>query len=500
MDLKSDALFSALIEAAVDGIVVIDTRGTVLVYSAACERLFGYPADEIIGQNVSMLMPSPYLEAHDGYLAKYLRTGEKRGVGTGREVVGRRKDNTTLPMYLSLGESEIDGQRIFVGIIHDLSAIRSAEHKGEASDRYLANIVSSSGDIIVSKTLDGIVTSWNAAAERIFGYTAEEMIGKSISVIVPPERQSEEWDILRHIRAGELIERFETTRRCKDGTDIIVSLSISPLRDASGKVIGASKIARDVTEQHKIEKKAINLLSELAHVSRLGAMGQMTAAIAHELNQPLTAITNYISAAKRTLSSHESEPVIVRALGMMEHAAAQTLRAGGIIRNLRDFVDKHESRHEPEDLNKVVEEAAALGLLGASDSGVKTRCHLDRTLGPVRIDKIQIQQVLLNLIRNSMEAMAPARKGELILSTGPDGPGFAQVTVADTGPGLSPEVAMRLFQPFTTTKKKGMGIGLNICHSIVEAHGGCIWVLPSAGVGTAFRIRLPFADLVGGVE
>ena len=489
-----DTLFAALIATAADGIVVIDACGIVQTYSPACERLFGYSAAEVIGSNVKMLMPEPFHGGHDQYLSNYRRTGERRIIGIGREVIGRRRNATTFPMYLSVGEGEIAGQAIFVGIIHDLSALRAAERSREASDRHLANIVESSDDIILSKTLDGVVMSWNAAAERIFGYAAGEMIGQPIARILPPDRLSEEDDILRRVRAGEHITHYETVRRHKDGHDIIVSLSVSPVRDADGRIMGASKIARDVTEQRKTENKAAELQFELLHVSRLSAMGQMTAAIAHEVNQPLTAVANYVSAARRTISSLDAGAAVTKAREFMEKAAEQTLRAGAIIRNLRDFVEKRESQHAPHDINKIVTEAVALGLAGTAHIAVKIRLDLDPTLAPVLIDKIQIQQVLLNLIRNSVEAMAATRERELVLSTAPDEPGFVAVTVADSGPGLPEQVAAHLFQPFTTTKEQGMGIGLNICQSIVEDHGGRIWLLPDVRKGAAFRIRLPLAS------
>lgn len=491
IDAASDTLFSALIATAVDGIVVIDADGIVQIFSPACERLFGYSPDEVIGNNVKMLMPQPFRHEHDQYLANYRGTGERRIIGVGREVTGQRKDGTTFPMYLSVGEGWIGRQQIFVGIIHDLSALHAAEQKQEASDRHLANIVESSDDVILSKTLDGIVTSWNAAAERIFGYTAEEMIGQSITAIIPPDRLSEEEEILRRVRIGDRISHFETTRRHRNGHEIIVSLSISPVRDAKGTIVGASKIARDVTEQRRAEDRTAELQFELLHASRLSAMGQMTAAIAHEVNQPLTAIANYVSAARRTISSIEKNVAVTKASDFMEKAAEQTLRAGAIIRNLRDFVEKRESRREPHDINQVVSEAVALGMAGAAHTDVRVKFDLDSTLPPVLIDKIQIQQAVLNLIRNSIEAMAAVKERELVLSTALDGSGFVSVTVSDTGPGLSDEVAERLFKPFSTTKEQGMGIGLSICHSVVEDHGGSVCLLPDTCKGAAFRIRLP---------
>jgi len=493
--MKSNALFEALIATAVDGIVVIDARGTVQIYNAACERLFGYAPDEVIGHNVKMLMPRPYRTEHDEYLANYRRSKEKRIIGIGREVLGRRKDATTFPMYLSVGEGRSSEQAFFVGIIHDLSALRSEKSERAALDRQLANIVESSEDIILSKTLDGVVTSWNAAAERIFGYTAQEIIGRSIAIIIPPDRLAEEEEILKRIRAGEQIKHYETVRRRKDGGEVAVSLTISPVRDAAGKIIGASKIARDVTERQRAEAKAANLRAELFHASRLSAMGRMTAAIAHEVNQPLTAVTNYVNAAKRLLAALEGGAAVSNAREMMEKAVAQTLRAGSIIRNLRDFAEKRDSVREVHDLNGVVEEAVALGLAGAAEANATIRANLGPDLPPVLIDKIQIQQVVLNLIRNSVEAMADSARREIAVSTGTDGPDFVAITIADTGPGLPEEIAARLFQPFTTTKDQGMGIGLNICRSIVEDHGGQIWLMPDVEQGATFRIQLPLAGL-----
>ncbi|HWA89428.1 MAG TPA: PAS domain S-box protein [Rhizomicrobium sp.] len=496
-DPRSSALFEALISTAVDGIIVIDTEGKIQIYNAACERLFGYGLREVVGRNVKVLMPEPYRAEHDGYLANYHSSGEKRIIGIGREVVGRRKDGTTFPMYLSVGEGDAGGNRFFVGIIHDLSEIKAKEKERADSDRRLASIVESSEDIILSKTLDGVVTSWNGAAERIFGYTAEEMIGRSIAAIVPPDLWNEEKNILRRIRDGEQVKNYETRRRRKDGGLVEVSLTISPLRDAAGNIVGASKIGRDVSERKKAERHAADLRAELFHASRLSAMGRMTAAIAHEVNQPLTAVTNYVSAARRLLGA-EQPAVLPRTRDMLEKAAEQALRAGAIIRNLRDFSEKRDSERSLENINQIVEEAVSLGLAGASVVHVAIDVRLTPDLPSLLIDKIQIQQTVLNLIRNAVEAMTGWPKRQIVVSSGWDGADFVHVTVADTGPGLPPHIAECLFEPFTTTKENGMGIGLNICRSIVEDHGGEIVLMPEVEEGAAFRIRLPVSGQIEG--
>jgi two-component system, LuxR family, sensor kinase FixL len=364
---RDDALFRTLITTAVDGIIVIDELGIMSIYNDAARSLFGYSAEEVLGKNVSMLMPSPYREEHDAYLEHYRHTGEKRIIGIGREVVGRRKDGTTFPMYLSVGEGVLEEKRIFVGIVHDLTA------------------------------------------------------------------------------------RSITARRMQD------------------------------------------LQSELLHVSRLSAMGQMTAAIAHELNQPLTAVLNYINAARRTIPAKDAQSA--RALELIEKAAAQTSRAGQIIRQLRDFVEKRETSRAEANLNLVIEEAVSLAAVGSADANVKLTMELEPKLPPLMIDKIQVQQVLINLIRNSLEAMQQTLVRELRITTAPERDEVI-VTISDTGPGLAPEIANRLFHPFVSTKEKGMGIGLSICRTIVEAHGGRIWAEANERGGAAFHVSLPCPNLV----
>ena len=477
---NGDTLFKALIATAVDGIVIVDSAGTVQVYNDACALLFGYAPGEVIGRDIRVLMPE-----HDGHLSPH--SGR---AGIGGEVKGRRKDGSTFPMYLSVGEGLADGAKIFVCVIRDLTQLKSEIAKREDANQLLAQIVQSSDDAIISKTLDGTIMSWNKAAERIFGYTAAEAIGASITILIPPSRLMEEEHILSEMRAGHSIEHFETVRCHKNGSEVQVSLSVSPIRDSQGRIVGAAKIARDIGERKQAEIRMQLLQAELAHVARLSSMGQMSSAIAHELNQPLTAINNYVQAARRVLE-HDEMDATLRASAMIDKASTQVLRAGAIIRNMRDFIEKRESTRISADLNGVVRQAIDLGLAGLAHHDVLLRLDLDECLLPVLIDKVQIQQVLVNLIRNGMEAMEAVDRRELLIATALDG-GFAEVTVRDTGPGLREDVQKRLFQPFVTTKVNGMGIGLTICQSIVEAHGGSIRALCDGAPGAAFRFRVPF--------
>jgi two-component system sensor kinase FixL len=361
---NSDVLFRALIATAVDGIMVIDEQGRIEVYNEACARMFGYRADEVVGQNVKMLMPPPYHEGHDDYLSRYRETGEARIIGIGREVVGRRKNGTTFAMYLSVGEGRFDGRRIFLGIVHDIS-----------------------------------------------------------------ERKAD-------------------------------------------------------------EQRIQELQKEVLHATRLTTAGQLSAALAHELNQPLTAIMNYSGALKSLAERNQgADGDMMRDIAT--RIGEQTERAGEIIRRLRGFVSKREPDQVAQDLNSVIEESMALGFVGAADTSVKLRSNLAKGLPPVAMDKIQIQQVMVNLVRNAVEALQDSPRRLLTISTAHDGDEFVRVSVADTGPGLPKEVAASLFQPFVTTKSQGLGIGLSICRTIIETHRGRLWMESNKGGGAVFHFRLP---------
>ena len=491
----TDALFRTLIATAVDGIIVIDMKGSIQVYNAACERLFGYSAEEAVGQNVKMLMPSPYHEEHDGYLSRYRVTGEKRIIGIGREVVGRRKDGAIFPMYLSVGEGILDGQGIYVGIIHDLTERKKSDAALIEREARLSSILDTGPDAIVAIDEFGRIESFSAAAVRLFGYSEKEIIGQNVKLLMPsPYREEHDAYLARYRVTGEKhiigIGRIVVGQR-RDGTTFPIELAVGEVWIGKRRLF--TGFIRDITERQGTEQRLQDLQSELLHVSRLSAMGQMASALAHELNQPLTAIMNYVKAATRTMSALEGSQV-EKAREWMEKATNQTARAGQIIRRLRDFIEKRESSRTYENLNKVVEEAIALGLVGSADTNVKVHLELDHGVPSNLIDKIQIQQVLINLIRNAIEAMHDSPRRDLTIRTTAEG-NSVEVGVSDTGPGLSEDVTARLFQPFVTTKEKGMGIGLTICQSIIEAHNGRIWATPNRDGGVEFRFQLPVTPL-----
>ena len=358
-----------------------------------------------------------------------------------------------------------------------------------SQEAYLAAIVGSSEDAIIAKGLDGEITAWNRAAESLFGYRADEAIGRNVSFLFPEERLGEEEEIMDKISRGERIEHYETERRSKDGRLIAVSLTVSPILNAEGVIIGASKIVRDITARLETEARLQLLQQELLHISRLSAMGQMASAIAHELNQPLSSAANYMSGVRRLLASDGVD--MPMALHGVEKSVEQIQRVGDIIRRLRSFVEREEAERRIEDLLSVVQEAILL--MGPGLAGQCTvSCTAEPGLRPVLIDRVQIQQVLLNLFRNAIEAMAHSPSRELrITVASEDGSECVLVKVADSGPGISPEVAARLFQPFVSSKANGMGVGLSICRTIMETHGGRIWADSGPDGGAVFTLALP---------
>jgi len=368
-----------------------------------------------------------------------------------------------------------------------MTAARSGFPRGQRD--FLASIVESSRDAVIGKTLDGVVTSWNNAAEEIFGFLAAEMIGQSILIVFPPELADEEAVILARIRKGERIAPYETVRLHKDGRRLDVSLTVSPIHDRGGRVIGASKIVRDITEQKALRSRLAEVQSELLHISRLNDMGQLASAFAHELNQPLSAISAYIGGTRRLIEAGD----ITRALEGCDRAVAQVARAGEVIRRLRDFVRKGDGRRLVENLGQAIDEALSLVLIDARRQGLNTATDIADDARMAFIDKVEIQQVLVNLFRNAAEAMAEAKSKNLVVTTRRLGDERIEVEVADSGPGLADSVVEKLFQPFTTTKSTGMGVGLSLCRSIIESQGGEISAHNSAQGGAVFRFTVAAA-------
>ena len=484
----SEARMHALLEAVVDGIISIDERGVLQTINPAAERLFGYAAQEVIGQNVKLLMPSPYQGEHDGYLAHYLATGEKKIIGIGREVDGLRKDGTTFPMDLSVAEARLGTEQIFVGIIRDITERKRAE----ASLSRLAAIVESSEDAIVGKALDGTIMSWNAGAERMFGYSAGEMLGRHISILAPPERPCEVPAMLERIKLGERVDHFETVRVRKDGRRIDVSVTISPIRDVSGKVLGAAAIKREITEQKRVNEEIRAMTQQLWQAAKLASVGELAASIAHELNNPLATVTLRIESV---LARTPADDPRRRALEIVEQEAK---RMGDLVANLLQFARRGDGQASTVEIRQ--ELAKALELIHHNLR--KRLISIVQEFAPdtptIYADRQKLRQVFLNLLTNASDAMPQG--GTLTLRTAPatldNGKPAVLIELADTGTGILAENLERIMEPFFTTKEegKGTGLGLAICRRVVQEHHGSIQIASEVGKGTTVRIVLPVKD------
>jgi PAS domain S-box-containing protein len=385
--------------------------------------------------------------------------------------------------------SETDGRRLVLETNRDITERKQAE---EAQLR-LGAIVASSDDAIISKTLEGIITSWNAGAQRIFGYAAEEVVGRPITMLFPPDRQDEETQIMERLSRGESVHHFETVRLRKDGRQIDVSLTISPIKDANSQVIGISKIARDITERNQAAEALRQSQADLALVSRVTTMGELTASLAHEVNQPITAAVTNASTCVRWLAS--DTPNIEEARGAAMRSAKDGTRAAEIISRIRILFKKGTTERALVDVNEVIREMIVLLRGEATRHSVSIQTDLATDLPQLMADRVQLQQVMLNLVMNSLDAMKDVEgTRDLGIKSQRTENEQLMVSVSDTGVGLPPQQVDEIFNAFFTTKLQGTGLGLSISRSILESHGGRLWAAANSPRGATFHFALPTRD------
>lgn len=476
------------------GIWDLDLSTWKLFWSGPTRRLFGVPENTPVSYDLFLSLLQPEDRARtESAIQRAIETGCRfdiqyrlRGTPEGSRWVRARGglviNDDGVPRRLSGVMLDVDDQKLI-------------EEALLAREDHLRSILDTIPDAMIVIDDHGIMQHFSTAAERLFGHSEHDAIGRNVSILMPePDSGLHDSYLARYKSTGERhiigIGRIVRGKR-RDGATFPMHLSVGEMH--SGGKRHFTGFVRDLTEHQQTQAKLQELQSELIHMSRLSAMGEMASTLAHELNQPLTAISNYMKGSRRLLAA-STDPNVARIETALDRAADQAIRAGQIIRRLRDFVSRRESEKRVESLAKLMEEAGALGLAGVREQNVMLRLELDAKCDRVLVDRVQIQQVLVNLFRNALEAMAESPKRELVAASRRASDEMVELSIADTGHGFSEAAAANLFKTFFTTKETGMGVGLSISRSIVEAHGGRMWAETNDSGGATFWLTLPIAS------
>ena len=478
------------IEAAGIGTWEWDLDRDVILCSQSCARLLGAP----FGETFSSTALSSFLHPDDRERIRVALFAAKATGTLDIEIRALRAGGQERWLHAK-GSILLDGRvgaKAMTGILLDIDERKRAEEELRSHKQHLQSILDTVPDAMIVIGEDGIIGSFSVAAERLFGYSACEAIGQNVSILMPePDRSRHDAYIERYLRTGERhiigVGRVVTGQR-KDGSTFPMHLSVGEMRLKDRRHFTA--FIHDLTERQETQAKLQELQENLFHVSRLSALGEMASSLAHELNQPLAAINNYLKGSQRLLQESQ-DPRAATLREALDKAAAQALRAGDIIRRLRDFVTRRESDKTIVRASRLLEDTSTLALVGARELGVMVRFQIAPEVRYVLVDAVQIQQVLVNLLRNALEAMQESPRRELFVAATLTADSMVEIMVSDTGHGVPEEFLPRLFEPFMTTKETGMGVGLSISKTIIEAHGGRLWVEANPIGGTIFRFTLP---------
>lgn len=483
------AHLAAIVESSEDAIISKTLDGIILTWNAGAERVYGYTAEEALGKPMTILLPDDRPDEEAAILAR-IRRGERVDHF---DTIRKNRSGELINVSLTISPTRDSTGRI-TGASHIARNIGQRKRLDQRMQQ-LAAIVESSEDAIISKTLDGIILTWNASAERLYGYPAGEAIGQAMTILLPEDRPDEETEILTRIRSGERVEHFETVRRTKNGELVDVSLTISPIRGDEGKVSGASHIARDITERKRID-------AQLRHTQKLESLGVLAGGVAHDFNNLLTGILGNASLALETLSTNNP------ARGLLRDVMSASERASTLTRQLLAYAGKGSFIVEPINLSDLISEISRL-IQTSISKNVQMRLELREDLPMVQADASQLQQLIMNLVINGAEAIGTEDNGTVLVTTGIQlvddqylqntigeatnlKPGaYVTLEVHDTGCGMNEETVRRIFDPFFTTKFTGRGLGLSAAQGIVRGHKGAMKVYSRPGRGTTFKVLLP---------
>lgn len=480
------AMLAAIVKTSDDVIISETPEGIITSWNQAAEKMFGYTEDEAIGKHISLIVPKSKIST-DSSIFKRIASGEKVHHV---ETIRLSKFGREIPVLLSVSPL-IDAHGRMIGvskIVRDLNARINDDLK----QARLAAIIDSSDDTIVSKTLDGIIMSWNKSAEKMFGYTEAEALGKHISIIIPPERIDEETFIINKIKSGEKVDHFETYRMGKDKVLRPISLTVSPILNFKGEIIGASKIARDISEQVRAKTEAIRLYKEIKALNE--KKDEFIGLASHELKTPLSTISAYLQILDRMITEGQGKKFIGKALDQLRKLTS-------LVDDLLDIsmieAGKLQLRKERFDMRVVIENAIDLLRHSSSHHTISLQTAVSDFL--IEADPHRLEQVLINLLTNAIKYSPNGNHIDVSLTADDK---LVSIAVKDDGDGIHPNKTKMIFSRFYRAEENnpntsGLGMGLFLSQQIVQAHGGEIWVESKLGEGSTFYFTIPLA---GGTE
>ncbi len=490
--------FRRLLESSPYGIILVEPAGVIVLVNAMAEKLFGYTRKELVGQPVEQLVPPGFRHHHQYYRGEYTRAPRVRPMGSGRDLFALRKDGSEFPVEIALNPLALKGETYVLATVSDISPRKRMEKERS----YLASMVDSARDAILSKSLDGVINYWNPGCEKLYGYSAAEMVGRNIRIMVPSEKVREHDDILHRTAKGEFIEKLETIRRKKDGRMIDVSLSISPIFDERRTVMGACTIARDITEmkrQFAVLKYDREHLQKISHMKteelkdtrarlkkaqRLSDIGTLAATVAHELRNPLGVIRTAVYNMRRK----RGDAPIVRHLDNIDKKVKES---DHIISNLLNYTRIKAPSFRKVNLHSHLSECLDTAKNRFSRQDVKILREIEGIKEiEIEADPFQLMEVFHNIINNAYEAMID-KKGRLSVRASRQDDGTVLVQIKDNGTGIEQDDLDMVCEPFFTRKSKGTGLGLSICNEMIHLHDGQLFIESQKGKGTTVTISLP---------